>query len=286
MTTAVAADGNLAGRVDELRQRAVDVRLRDLKMIHGAGLGHIGGEFSATDILVTLFFGGVLRYDPATPNDPDRDRFVLSKGHSAAALYTTLAMAGYFDESELDTFLQPLSRLNGHPDRNKVPGVETNTGPLGHGFPVAVGIALSGQMDGADRRTFVLTGDGELQEGSMWEAAMAAGHFGLDKLVCIVDRNRLQQGDRTETTMGLDPLPDKFAAFGWAVREVDGNDPAALLEIFAGLSFESGKPNCIIANTTKGKGVSFMEDSAAWHHRIPTDEEYARAVAELEGARA
>lgn len=286
MTTAVAADGDLAGRVEELRQRAVDVRLRDLKMIHGAGLGHIGGEFSATDILVTLFFGGVLRYDPAKPDDPDRDRFVLSKGHSAAALYTTLAMAGYFDESELDTFLQPLSRLNGHPDRNKVPGVETNTGPLGHGFPVAVGIALSGQMDGADRRTFVLTGDGELQEGSMWEAAMAAGHFGLDKLVCIVDRNRLQQGDRTETTMGLDPLPDKFAAFGWAVREVEGNDPAALLEVFAAVPFETDRPNCIIANTTKGKGVSFMEDSAAWHHRIPTDEEYARAVAELEGARA
>ena len=269
-----------------LRQRAIDVRLRDMEIVHGAGLGHIGGEFSATDILVTLFFGGVLQYDPANPNDPDRDRFVLSKGHSAAALYTTLAKAGYFDEAELDTFLQPLSRLNGHPDRNKVPGVETNTGPLGHGFPVAVGIALSGQLDGAERRTYVLTGDGELQEGSMWEAAMAAGHFGLDRLVCIVDRNRLQQGDRTETTMGLDPLPDKFAAFGWAVREVDGNDPAALLEIFAALPFEPGKPNCLIANTTKGKGVSFIEDRAGWHHRIPTDEEYAQAVAELEGSRA
>ena len=276
----------LGNRVEALRQRAIDVRLRDLEIVHSAGLGHIGGEFSAIDILVTLYFGGVLRYDPADPNDPDRDRFVLSKGHSAAALYTTLAMAGYFDEAELDTFLQPLSKLNGHPDRNKVPGVETNTGPLGHGFPVAVGIALSGAMDGADRRTYVLTADGELQEGSMWEAAMAAGHFGLDKLVCIVDRNRLQQGDRTETTMGLDPLPDKFAAFGWAVREVDGNDPAALLETFAALPFESGAPNCIVANTTKGKGVSFMEDSAAWHHRIPTDEEYAQAVAELEGSRA
>lgn len=252
-------------------------------MVHKAGLGHVGGEFSATDILVTLFFGGVLRHDPANPNDPDRDRFILSKGHSAAALYTTLALAGYFEEAELDTFLQPLSRLNGHPDRNKVPGVETNTGPLGHGFPVAVGIALSGQLDGAERRTFVLTGDGELQEGSMWEAAMAAGHFGLEKLVCIVDRNRLQQGDRTETTMALDPLPDKFTAFGWAVREVDGNDPSALLEVFGTLPFEAGAPSCIIANTTKGKGVSFMEDQAGWHHRIPTDEEYKRAVAELEG---
>jgi transketolase len=286
MTGARTAQADAAGIAEELRQRAIEVRLRDLQMVHEAGLGHIGGEFSATDILVTLFFGGVLRYDPANPDDPERDRFVLSKGHSAAALYTILAKAGYFDESDLETFLQPLSRLNGHPDRNKVPGVETNTGPLGHGFPVAVGIAISGQMDGADRRTFVLTGDGELQEGSMWEAAMAAGHFGLDKLVCIVDRNRLQQGDRTETTMGLDPLPDKFTAFGWAVREVDGNDPAALLELFAALPFETGRPNCVIANTTKGKGVSFIEDSAAWHHRIPTDDEYEQAVAELEASRA
>ncbi len=279
-------DSNTVDNTTRLRQRAIDVRLRDLKMVHGAGLGHIGGEFSATDILVTLFFGGVLRYDPANPTDPERDRFVLSKGHSAAALYTTLAMAGYFDEAELDTFLEPLSRLNGHPDRNKVPGVETNTGPLGHGFPVAVGIALSGQMDDAARRTFVLTGDGELQEGSMWEAAMAAGHFGLEKLVCIVDRNRLQQGDRTETTMGLDPLPAKFEAFGWAVRETDGNDPAALLQTFAALPFESGKPNCVIANTRKGHGVSFIEDRKEWHHRVPSDEEYARAVAELEEGRA
>ena len=286
MTADLTSGAGTAATAEALRQRAIDVRLRDLRMIHGAGLGHIGGEFSATDILVTLYFGGVLRHDPARPGDPTRDRFVLSKGHSAAALYTTLAMAGYFDEDLLDTFLEPLSPLNGHPDRNKVPGVETNTGPLGHGFPVAVGIALSGAMDGADRRTYVLTGDGELQEGSMWEAAMAAAHYQLDKLVCIVDRNRLQQGDRTETTMGLDPLPDKFAAFGWAVREVDGNDPAALLEVFSALPFEADKPNCIIANTTKGKGVSFIEDRKEWHHRIPTDEEYEQAVAELEGSRA
>jgi transketolase len=273
-------------QVEMLQRRAREARLRDLRMVYGAGMGHLGGEFSAMDILVTLFFGGVLRYDPARPDDPDRDRFVLSKGHSAAALYTTLAMAGYFDTAELATFLQPGSRLNGHPDRNKVPGVETNTGPLGHGFPVAVGIALSGQLDGSARRTFVLTGDGELQEGSMWEAAMAAGHFGLDSLVCIVDRNRLQQGDRTETTMGLDPLAPKFEAFGWAVRETDGNDPAALLETFAALPFEPGRPNCIIANTTKGRGVSFVEDRKEWHHRVPTADEYRQAVAELEGGRA
>ncbi len=273
-------------QVEMLQRRAREARLRDLRMVYGAGMGHLGGEFSAMDILVTLFFGGVLRYDPARPDDPDRDRFVLSKGHSAAALYTTLAMAGYFDTAELATFLQPGSRLNGHPDRNKVPGVETNTGPLGHGFPVAVGIAISGQLDGSARRTFVLTGDGELQEGSMWEAAMAAGHFGLDRLVCIVDRNRLQQGDRTETTMGLDPLAPKFEAFGWAVRETDGNDPAALLETFAALPFEPGRPSCIIANTTKGRGVSFVEDRKEWHHRVPTEDEYRRAVAELEASEA
>ena len=273
------------GAAEGLRQRAVDVRLRDLKMVHDAGMGHIGGEFSAIDILVTLYFGGVLRHDPKNPADPDRDRFVLSKGHSAAALYATLATAGYFDVAELDTWLEPLSRLNGHPDRNKLPGVETNTGPLGHGFPVAVGIAISGQLDGAERRTFVLTGDGELQEGSMWEAAMSAGHFGLDKLTCIVDRNRLQQGDRTELTMGLDPLPEKFRGFGWAVRETDGNDPGALLETFEALPFEAGKPSCVIANTTKGRGVSFIEDDKGWHHRVPTDGEYERAVRELEAAR-
>jgi transketolase len=280
------ARGNASSQVEMLRGRAREARLRDLRMVYEAGMGHLGGELSAMDILVTLYFGGVLRHDPARPDDPDRDRFVLSKGHSAAALYTTLAMAGYFDEAELATFVQPGSRLNGHPDRNKVPGVETNTGPLGHGFPVAVGIALSGQLEGAERRTFVLTGDGELQEGSMWEAAMAAGHFGLERLVCIVDRNRLQQGDRTETTMGLDPLAAKFEAFGWAVRETEGNDPAALLETFAALPFEPGRPNCIIGNTTKGSGVSFIEDRKEWHHRVPTADEYRQAVAELEGGRA
>ncbi len=275
----------IAARAEELRRRANEARRRDLQMVHGAGMGHLGSEFSAMDILVALYFGDVLRYDPAQPDDPERDRFILSKGHSAAALYTTLGMAGYFDLEELDTWLAPLSRLNGHPDRTKLPGVETNTGPLGHGFPVAVGIALSGKLDAADRRTYVLTGDGELQEGSMWEAAMSAGHFGLDKLVCIVDRNRLQQGDRTELTMALDPLPDKFRSFGWAVRETDGNDPATLLETFEAVPFETGKPSCVIANTIKGRGVSFIEDDKAWHHRVPTDAEYVQAMAELEAAR-
>ncbi len=201
-----AARDALARQVLQLRRLATRARLRDIRMVYEAGLGHIGGEFSALDIL-TVLYHAVLRIDPRHPADPERDRFILSKGHAAAALYTTLAEAGFIDPDELETFLGPLSRLNGHPDRKKVPGVETNTGPLGHGFPVAVGVALAGQLDASPRRTFVLSGDGELQEGSMWEAAMSASHFGLDRLTLIVDRNGLQQGDTTERTMSLDPLP-------------------------------------------------------------------------------
>ena len=163
-----------------------------------------------------------------------------------------------------------------------MPGVETNTGPLGHGLPVAVGVALAGRLDGSPRRTYVLCGDGELQEGSMWEAAMAAGHYGLDGLVLIVDRNGLQQGDTTEHTMRLDPLADRFTAFGWSVREVDGHDHAALLERFDDVPFQPGRPSCLIAHTHKGHGVSFMTDTVAWHHRIPSAAEYEQARAELE----
>ncbi len=180
-----------------LRKMASTVRRRDLQTVFGAKLGHVGGEMSATDILVTLYFA-VLRVDPARPTDPDRDCFILSKGHSVVALYTTLAHRGFFPVETLATFAQPLSKLNGHPDRNKVPGVETNTGPLGHGLPVAVGAALAAKLQDGAWRVFVLTGDGELQEGSNWEAAMAAAHYKLDNLTVIVDRNRLQQGDWTE----------------------------------------------------------------------------------------
>jgi transketolase len=268
-------------QIKKLAKLANAVRRRDLQMIYNAKLGHIGGDLSATDILVTLYFA-VLHVDPRKPNLPERDRFILSKGHCAGALYTTLAHAGFFPLEELDTFVQPLSRLNGHPDRNKVPGVETNTGPLGHGLPVAVGSALASKLTGATWRVFVLTGDGELQEGSNWEAAMSAAHFQLDNLVVIVDRSRLQQGDWTERTMHLDPLADKWRAFGWSVEEVDGHNYAQLLDVFARAPFESGKPTCIIANTHKGKGVSFMQDKAAWHHKVPNSEEFAAALKELE----
>jgi transketolase len=177
--------------------------------------------------------------------------------------------------------MAPGSALNGHPDRKRVPGVETNTGPLGHGLPVAVGTAIAAKLDRSRRRTFVLCGDGELQEGSNWEAIMAAAHHGLDNLVLIVDRNRLQQGARTEDTNGLDPLDAKLAAFGWSVREIDGNDIPALLEVFDAVPFSAARPSAVIANTIKGRGVSFMEDRVEWHHKVPTAEELDRALREL-----
>jgi len=267
-----------------LAERANALRRRDLAMLNRARLGHTGGDFSAADILTTLYLA-VLRVDPAHPDWPNRDRFILSKGHASGMLYNVLAEAGFFPPEELATFAQPESRLNGHPSNTKLPGIETSTGPLGHGLPVAVGAAVGAQMDGATWRTFVLTGDGELQEGSNWEAAMAAAHFGLDNLTWIVDRNGLQQGDATERTIRLEPLADKLRAFGWSVREVDGHDHAALLETFQSLPFESGRPSGIIAHTHKGKGVSFIQDRAEWHHhhRELSDDEMTAALAELGG---
>nr|WP_314262298.1 transketolase [uncultured Devosia sp.] len=249
-------------------------------MVYEAQQGHPGGDFSATDALATLYFG-VMRYDPSKPNDPGRDRFVMSKGHCTGAFYAVLAAAGYFPEDDLKTYMEPLSKLNGHPNRNYLPGVETNTGPLGHGLPVALGIAIAGQMDSKDFRTFVMTGDGELQEGSNWEAALTAGHRKLENLTLIIDRNRLQQGARTEETASLDPLDDKWHAFGWHVEMVDGHDYEQLLNVLSASPKGRGKPLCVIANTFKGKGVSFMHDNVAWHHGVPTKEQYEQAMAEL-----
>ena len=261
-----------------LREMAQQVRRDDLRMIHRARLGHIGGDFSVIDILVTLY-AAVLNIDPADPLAPQRDRLVLSKGHTAGALYATLANCGFFARRELETFAAPRSALNGHPNRTKVPGVETNTGPLGHGFPVAVGIALSARLQASPRRTFVVLGDGELQEGSNWEAAMTAAHYGLSALVAVVDRNGLQQGARTEETKQLEPLADKWVSFGWEVREVDGHDHAQLLDAFRRPG--TARPVCVIAHTVKGKGVSFMEDRAEWHHKVPSDEQVEIALREL-----
>lgn len=263
-------------------ERARRIRRTSLRMVHRARMGHPGGDLSCADILAVLYFH-VLRLRPERPQDPDRDRFVLSKGHASAALYAALAERGFFAASDLETYMRPLSPLNGHPDRNKVPGVEANTGPLGHGLPIAVGMAAAAKLDAATWRTFVLTGDGELQEGSNWEAIMAAAHMRLDNLTAIVDRNRLQQGDATEKTVALEPLGDRWRAFGWGVVEVDGHDVEALMNVFDRLPALDGRPTCVIARTNKGRGVSFIEDRVEWHHRVPTDEELAAALVELEG---
>ncbi len=262
-------------------QKANWIRLTAMTMNHHAGLGHTGGDLSSADILAVLFLGGVLRVDPTRPRWPQRDRFILSKGHCAAAYYSTLAARGFFPVAQLKTYMDPLSMLNGHPDRNKLPGVEANTGPLGHGLPVAVGAALAARMRKESWRVFVLTGDGELQEGSNWEAVMTAQQYCLDNLTVIVDRNRIQQGDFTEDTIRMEPLAARFAAFGFAVEEIDGHSTAALLKSFSRMPLEQGKPSCLIARTIKGKGVSFAENQPAWHHGVPTEEQLAKAAAEL-----
>jgi transketolase len=262
---------------------ALAIRRHCLQMVHAAHLGHPGGDLSAADILAALY-SGVLRIDPLDPRMPDRDRFILSKGHCSGSLYATLAETGFFPREWLADYMKPLSKLNGHPDRNKVPGVEANTGPLGHGLPIGVGAAKAAKITGASWKTFVLTGDGELQEGSNWEAAMAAAQFQLDNLTVIVDRNGLQQGDATERTVGLEPLAERWRAFGWAVKEVDGHHMETLIRCFRDAPFEPGRPSCVIAHTHKGRGVSFMEDRVEWHHRVPTAEELAVALAELDEA--
>jgi transketolase len=251
-------------------------------MVHRAGVGHPGGDLSAADILAALYFA-VLRVDPRSLHNPGRDRFIMSKGHCSASFYATLALRGFLPVEELAEYMQPGSRLSGHPNRIEIPGVEANTGTLGHGFPVAVGAALAAQIDGAGWRTFLLTGDGELQEGSNWEAILAAAHYGLGKLVAIVDRNGIQQGGRTESVLRLEPLAERFRAFGWSVAEVDGHDCATLARTLGAAPFVPGRPSCVIARTTKGKGVSFMEDCVQWHHRVPSDAELAAALAELSG---
>ena len=262
-----------------IRSKARAIRMHALNMVFDARLGHPGGDMSVADILATLYFG-VLRVDPDAPRALDRDRLILSKGHASGALYATLAEAGFIPVEALSTYMKPMSALNGHPNRNYVPGVEANTGPLGHGLPIAIGVAIAGKLDKADFRIFVITGDGELQEGSNWEAAMAAGHHKLANLTLIIDRNTLQQGARVAETNDLEPLADKWRAFGWDVVEADGHDPASLLDALERRADQS-KPLCVIAHTIKGKGVSFMEDQVAWHHGVPTQAQLDQAMKEL-----
>lgn len=257
------------------------LRISAMTMTHHAGIGHTGGDLSAADILATLYLGGVLRVRPDEPSWPGRDRFIMSKGHCSGIFYSALAACGFFPVDTLKTHMDPMSTLNGHPDRNKVAGVEANTGPLGHGLPIAVGAALASRMRHMPWRVYVLTGDGELQEGSNWEAAMTAQHYELDNLVVIVDRNRIQQGDFTESTIRMDPMADKWRAFGFHTVEIDGHNYETLFAAFAEAASTKGRPTCIVANTVKGKGVSFAENDPAWHHGVPTNEQLRSAAAEL-----
>lgn len=284
MTIATGSETPPCATADELVDFALRIRLGSLNTISAAGLGHVGGDFSVADILAVLY-GGILRVDPADPAWAQRDRFVMSKGHAAASLYTALALRGFFPEEELLTFAANESRLGGHPNRRKTPGVETNTGPLGHGLPVSVGMATGARLSGADWQTYVVVGDGEMQEGSNWEAIMYAAHRGLDNLTLIVDRNRLQQGAGTEETNALDPIGAKLRAFGWDTLVIDGHDIDQLWATFRAPNL-SGRPRAVVADTVKGKGVSFMEGLAAWHHKVPSAEQVEQAIIELTGASA
>jgi len=268
----------------ELQIKSIEYREMILRMIYRAGSGHTGGDLSAIDI-VNVLYNAILNVSPETFGDPNRDRYVQSKGHSVEALYAVLADKGFFPREELDTLCQYGSRLIGHPTRS-VPGIEHNTGALGHGLAVAVGMAVAGKLDGRAYRVFTLLGDGELDEGSNWEASLAAAHYRLDNLTVIVDRNGLQITGPTEQVNALEPLVDKFRAFGYAVREVDGHDLRMLVDTFSSVPFEADKPSLVLAHTIKGKGVSYAENKAGWHHHVPTAEELELALQELAAARA
>jgi transketolase len=265
----------------ELRLKSIRYRCDILRYITHAGAGHTGGSLSCVDILNVLY-NRVLRVAPETFDDPLRDRYVQSKGHSVEALYVVLADRGFFPVTQLETLCQYRSPFVGHPTR-KVPGIEMNTGALGHGLPICVGLALAAKLDGAPNRVFTLLGDGELAEGSNWEAAMAAAHYRLDNLTAILDHNTLQITGRTRDVCCNEPVDEKFASFGWTVRVVDGHDVAALTETLTAPP-EADRPTCVIANTVKGRGVSFMEHVVKWHHGVPAPAELEQALAELEQA--
>ena len=268
--------------MNELGDIARKVRIDALKGIHAAGAGHPGGSFSAADILVALYFN-VMNVDPENPEMEGRDRLVLSKGHAAPALYSVLAHRGFFDPDEMLTLRKLGSRLQGHPCMNKLPGVEMSTGSLGQGFSAAVGMAIADKIDGKDRKTFVITGDGELQEGIIWEAALSAAKHKLSNLIAVVDWNNLQIDGCVDVVKKVAPIDEKFAAFGWETFMVDGHDMQALLDTFEKAFSVQDKPVCIVAKTTKGKGVSFMENQAGWHGKAPNDEQFEKAIKELGG---
>lgn len=267
---------------EELEKKAVEYRKKILTYIKHANAGHTGGSLSCIDILNVLY-NDVMNVGPSNFDSPTRDRYIQSKGHSVEALFVVLADQGFYPESELNTLCKYQSHFVGHPTR-KIPGVEQNTGALGHGLAISSGVALAGKKDKLDYKVYTLLGDGELAEGSNWEAALIAAQYKLDNLVAIVDHNGLQITDRTINVCSTDPLGEKFQAFGWEVIEVDGHDLQKLKETLNSMPLKKDKPSLVIANTTKGKGVSFMEDQLNWHHKVPTDEEFEKAMKELNEA--
>jgi transketolase len=264
----------------ELKKRAVNVRKHILRMIKAGHAGHIGGAMSSADILTVLYFK-IMHVDPRNPAWTDRDRFVLSAGHKCLALYGVLAERGFFDTAVLDTYGSLGSRLPGHPNMFYVPGIETNTGALGHGLSIAGGMALGLKMDGKDARVYVIMGDGELAEGSNWEAAAAASHYHLDNLLVFVDRNTLQISGRTIDVMNYEPLDQRWKAFGWSVHEINGHDMRQIVDAVEDTPFEKGRPSVIIANTVKSKGVSFAEDRADYHYWKASEEQIKQAEHDL-----
>ena len=267
----------------ELMLIAAKARRMGLQMVFDADSGHIGGSFSICELLSVLYFDK-MQIDPKNPHDPDRDRFVLSKGHCTPAMYPILAMRGYFPVEELKTFRDIDSDLSGHVEMKHVPGVDMSAGSLGQGFSAAVGMALAARIDKKDYRTYAILGDGEIQEGQIWEAAMAAGHYKLDNLVAIVDNNNIQIDGTIEEIMSPYPIDKKFEAFNFHVITVDGHDVAAIASALDEAASVKGKPTCIIAKTVKGKGVSFMENTNEWHGNTPDQEQFAKAAAELDAA--
>jgi len=266
--------------MNKLKVMSYDLRRNVVDMIISGKGGHIGGDMSMMDILVTLYFK-VMNISPENQNDPDRDRFILSKGHSVEALYAVLAQKGFFPIDEaIEKFSKFGSPYIGHPN-NKLPGIEMNSGSLGHGLPVAVGMALAGKMDERDYRVYTVMGDGELAEGSVWEGAMSASHYKLDNLCAVVDRNRLQISGSTEDVMHHDDLQARFESFGWHAVQVDGHDYDALAAAFEEAKNSKGQPTVLIANTIKGYGSAIMENKAGWHHHLPNQEEYEQIIADF-----
>jgi transketolase len=270
-----------SNHLDSITTLAWRIRRHVVIMTHRAKSSHVGTALSMTDILAVLY-GGILRVEPGAPSSPDRDRFILSKGHGGAAVYAALAEKGFFPIQQLETYCQDASSLAGHLTQNGTPGVEASTGSLGHGLSIACGMAVAGLRDRRSYRVFALLSDGECDEGSTWEAILFAPHHHLDNLVVIVDYNKIQSLGRVEDTLALEPFGEKWRAFGWSVREIDGHNLAELEDALRSVPWQPGRPSCVIAHTIKGKGVSFMEGTVLWHYRPPNKEELERALAELE----